>query len=187
MNTIYFWRVSEKPYGIFSQWYQVTGKTQFVGDDAIYSIPNVDNFVKKTQFLTRETFMMFCKAVLFIDGQTDDIKQQNLIVAEAILKEQNPRKIKSLGRKVAGFNQKIWDQYKYKIVVNGNYLQFNQIDSMKKLLVDTDNRQIAEASPYDKIWGIGLNPTQAQSGVKWCGKNLLGKALMEVREKLTEK
>ncbi len=75
---------------------------------------------------------------------------------------------------------------KFDIVVNGNMLKFSQNEELKNFLLSTNNKILAEASPYDKIWGIGIgqDDKDAYNIDKWKGENLLGKALMKVREEL---
>lgn len=70
------------------------------------------------------------------------------------------------------------------IVVLGNFLKFAQNENLRKWLIDTYDRQLVEALPYDRIWGIGISVRDAEMGKEWKGHNLLGKALMEVRKKL---
>ena len=123
-----------------------------------------------------EQYMMFHKACLFLDFAT----------SQKILSTNNPAEQKKLGREIKNFDQSIWDKEKFDIVVQGNYLKFSQNNNLKKILLDTDNLELAEASPYDNIWGIGLdeNNPLAWNKETWKGENLLGKALMEVRNKL---
>jgi ribA/ribD-fused uncharacterized protein len=98
----------------------------------------------------------------------------------------NPRTIKNLGRQVKNFDEKIWESYREMIVYNGNLCKFTQSPNLKGVLLETADSIIAEASPYDCIWGIGLSETDpaAKNQAKWRGLNLLGIALMKVRETL---
>ena len=98
----------------------------------------------------------------------------------------SPKQIKALGRKVRGFDQKVWDKFKYAIVLNGNWCKFSQNRNLREFLLSTGDSVLAEASPYDNIWGIRLsaNSLEAQDPMKWRGQNLLGFALMEVRDEL---
>lgn len=123
-----------------------------------------------------EQFMMEQKADLFGD---QEIRQQ-------ILDSHSPDQIKALGRKVRGFNQALWDQAKYSIVLNGNWCKFSQNRRLRDFLLSTGDSVLAEASPYDTIWGIGLSAESpdAQNPLNWRGQNLLGFALMEVRDEL---
>ncbi len=123
-----------------------------------------------------EQFMMEQKAELFGD---ETIRQQ-------VLESQTPKQMKALGRKVRGFDQTVWDQAKYSIVLNGNWCKFSQNRKMRDFLLSTGDSILAEASPYDGIWGIRLSADSpdAQAPGKWRGQNLLGFALMEVRDEL---
>ena len=100
-----------------------------------------------------------------------------------------PFEYKKLGRKVKGFDATIWDEKKLDIVVEGNKAKFGQNPDLKEFLLATDNAILVEASPYDKIWGIGMDIETALNGSveDWDGANLLGCALMEVRDWLNEK
>ena len=119
--------------------------------------------------------MMASKARVFNDEQT----------LQLILKENSPHKIKRLGRTVQQFQKLTWDLVKYDIVVHGNHLKFEQNQNMKEILFSTGRHTIiAEASPLDSIWGIGISLKDATNGCEWKGENLLGKALMEVRDEL---
>ena len=128
------------------------------------------------QFTSAEQYMMYCKAMLFID----------LEMAQEILKTANPRKIKELGRQVRRFNEDTWYVYRWRFVYQGNKYKFTQNEELKKALFSTQGTTLVEASPYDKIWGIGLskdNP-KAQLRSTWDGKNLLGEILTELRVEL---
>ena len=91
-------------------------------------------------------------------------------------------------RKIRNFDGKVWDTKKYEIVVEGNKAKFSQNLELKEFLLSTADAILVEASPYDRIWGIGLYPGQAAKGTvdEWRGLNLLGCALMEVRDWLRE-
>ena len=95
-------------------------------------------------------------------------------------------KIKKLGREVKPFDQAKWDREKEAIVRRGNFLKFSQCKRLRRLLLNTSDRTLAEASPSDLIWGIGLDVEKAEKGASWRGENLLGKALMAVRELLRQ-
>ena len=97
--------------------------------------------------------------------------------------------LKALGRKVSGFDQHIWDERKFDIVVAGNLLKFRQNMTCQRFLIRTADKILVEASPYDRIWGIGLSEEDARlmDPSEWPGQNLLGKALMLVRERIFKK
>ena len=130
------------------------------------------------QYKTTEHWMMAEKARLFED-------QQHL---QAILQADTPEEAKQLGRKVKGFDQQVWMDHRFEIVVKGNLLKFSQNEHLKDFLVNTGNRILVEASPTDRIWGIGMQQDEPgiESPKKWNGLNLLGFALMEVRDELQE-
>ena len=100
--------------------------------------------------------------------------------------ESNPATCKALGKSAANFNQQLWDSCKEEIIYNANYAKFSQNPELKAALLATGDAIIAEASPFDKIWGIGLKAgdPDSQTPEKWKGENLLGKALMKVRKAL---
>lgn len=125
-------------------------------------------------FHSAEQYMMAQKAMLFQDKQT----------FERIMKADNPRQCKALGREVKGFDEKMWDAAKYKIVLDANYLKFTQNDKLRRFLLATGKDILVEASPYDKVWGIGMDEKSpdANNPALWIEKNMLGFALMEVRD-----
>lgn len=121
-----------------------------------------------------EQYMMNSKAKLF-----NDISSMM-----RILEEPHPRKQKALGKKVLNFDQKIWDEHKEKIVYDGNWAKFTQNKKLREMLLETGDKILVEASPYDTIWGIGISQDDPDRFFeeKWKGQNLLGKCLTKVRE-----
>ena len=142
----------------FSQWWLSTFKV----NDVIYK--------------TAEHWMMAKKAELFNDQE----------ILEKIIKCNSPAEAKKLGRKVRNYDDKIWLENRFEIVKQGNYHKFSQNPDLKTFLLNTNERVIVEASPVDPIWGIGMagDHTDASNPEKWKGLNLLGFALMEVRDEL---
>ncbi len=139
----------------FSQWWE----SPFVVDGVTYR--------------TAEHWMMAEKARLFNDhGRID-----------AILAAPSPGSAKALGREIENFDETAWHAAKFDIVVTGNYHKFSQHPNMQDFLLQTGDKVIVEASPVDRIWGIGLawDHADAQIPARWRGENLLGFALMEVR------
>ena len=65
------------------------------------------------------------------------------------------KEIKDLGRKVHNFDGTVWDKNKISIVLDGNLAKFSQNEKLKSMLLSTGDKILVEASPYDKIWGIG--------------------------------
>lgn len=125
------------------------------------------------KFPTAEHFMMYRKAMTFEDKKT----------AEKVLRARTPKEAKALGKKVKGFTNEYWDPIKESIVIHGSILKFNSNEVLKKKLLATGNKILVEASPYDKIWGIGIGEhhLDATNPNHWRGQNLLGKCLMEAR------
>ena len=135
-----------------------------------------DFYTTADSYLCMEQYMMASKAQLFGDEE----------IRKEILKCSDPKQIKTLGRKVRGFDQKVWDKFKYAIVLLGNWYKFSQNRELREFLLSTGDSVLVEASPYDNIWGIRLsaNSPEAKDPFKWRGQNLLGFALMEVRDEL---
>lgn len=106
-------------------------------------------------------------------------------IASQILTATSSGAQKKLGREIKDFNEAIWDAVKFGIVERGNYLKFSQNEKCKKVLLGTGERLLVEAAANDKIWGIGYTAADAKkvSREDW-GQNLLGKVLMNVREKI---
>ena len=94
----------------------------------------------------------------------------------AILASDDPREQKRLGRQVRHFDPALWQDECETIVLRGNLAKFSQIEEMRVALENTGNRRIAEASPHDKVWGIGLMASDLRAAfpTSWCGLNLLG-------------
>ena len=123
-----------------------------------------------------EQAMMAEKAILFNDKDT----------LFQIMTTSHPKTIQALGRQIKNFSQEVWDKNKYRIMVDLSYARFSQNQYLKDLLLDTGDKILVEASPIDKIWGIGLDGNEAKitPDTEWKGQNLLGKALTEVRNRL---
>lgn len=128
------------------------------------------------KYCCMEQFMMEQKAKLFEDEES----------RKQIMEAGQPHEIQKLGRKVKGFDQKLWDEAKHSIVLNGNWCKFSQNRDLRDFLLSTGDSILAEASPYDAIWGIRLSEDDpdAKNPFRWQGTNLLGFALMEVRDEL---
>ena len=162
LDYLFFWGHTQKQEGsidksCFSQWYP-----------AAFSKNGIN-------YPTAEHWMMAQKALLFDD---DEQYQQILLTP-------SPAKAKKCGRAVKNFDAKIWNMNAYDLVVRGNVCKFSQNEKLQHFLVNTKNAIIVEASPFDKIWGIGTKAHESDPS-KWRGTNLLGFALMEVRDLLKE-
>ena len=120
-----------------------------------------------------EQYMMAEKARVFGD---DDIRQKMLACND-------PKEIKALGRQVKNFDAETWRRVSLDVVVKGNLHKFRQNPELCQFLLDTGEKILVEASPYDTIWGIGMQESEAgvDNPENWKGTNFLGFALMEVR------
>lgn len=156
-SEIYFFRENGK-YGPFSNFYP----SKFI-----------ENGI---EFNCSEQYFMYYKCLEF-----DPLNKPLL---EAILNEKSPTKIKKLGRQVKNYDDKIWSEKRYQVMSNALKLKFTQNQEIKELLINTKEKILFEASPFDKIWGIGFDGKTAVNMINKTkfGKNLLGSALMEVRE-----
>jgi ribA/ribD-fused uncharacterized protein len=127
-------------------------------------------------YATAEHYMMAGKARLFGDHEA----------AERIVAAGHPRDAKTLGRGVRDFDQAAWEAARFEIVVRGNVAKFGQNPDLRDFLLGTANRVLVEASPRDRVWGIGMSARNehAENPEKWRGTNLLGFALMEARHRL---
>ncbi len=123
-----------------------------------------------------EQYMMYKKAMLFSDVNA----------AKGILEESDPAIHQKMGREIQGYNSDVWDKHKIGIVWYGNYLKFIQHQDLKQRLLATGNKVLAEASPYDLVWGVGYRASDDKilNSDHWKGQNLLGKVLMSVRAAL---
>ena len=142
----------------FSQWYE-----------ASFEIGGV-------RYSSAECFMMAEKARLFHDQET----------FRKIVSCSDPDIAKKLGRTVRNFDEAVWIQNRFEIVVRGNLAKFQQNEDMGEFLLGTRDHILVEASPVDSIWGIGLaeDDARSRSPERWLGLNLLGFALMKVRSVL---
>lgn len=161
---IFFWghqkSKSEVTKSCFSQW---------------YASPFTENGLV---FQTAEHYMMYQKAILF----------GNNLLATRILTCTTPAEAKRMGREVTGFVDAVWNARRFEIVVQANTLKFGQNPELLQFLLNTQERILVEASPVDKIWGIGMAADHPDIAApeKWSGLNLLGYALMTARHQLAE-
>ena len=143
-------------HGIYSNWYPV----------------EIDSAAGK--FANTEQLFMWCKAKFFKDDE----------ILSKILATSNPRDVKALGRLVKNYNDSEWDKVRFDYMVGVNNIKFSQHKYLLDQLLATGDKVIVEASPYDKVWGVGLleDDPLILDEKNWKGQNLLGKALMKVRE-----
>lgn len=132
--------------------------------------------VEGRRYATAEHWMMTQKALLFRDERT----------AAEIVAATSPKQAKELGRQVKGFEEATWGAEKYRIVLAGCLAKFGQNEPLKDFLLQTGSKVLVEASPVDRVWGVGLaaDDPAARNPLLWRGQNLLGFALMEARDRL---
>lgn len=132
----------------------------------------LDNIAYKTA----EHWMMSQKALLFNDFD----------IYKEVLASDDSGQVQMLGKRVKNFDLKRWENNSFRIVCEGNYHKFKQNECLANYLLSTSNSILVEASPIDRIWGIGLtsDDERATNPYLWRGSNLLGFALMEVRDQL---
>lgn len=161
---IFFWGHHKGKNGVskscFSQWYP-----------CLFSIDG-------QQYNCAEQYMMAQKANVFGDEE----------VMNQILAETDQMTIKRLGRWVKNYDDSVWTERRFQIVVEGNLAKFSQNEDLRHFLLSTGDKILVEASPKDTIWGIGFDEfaPEATNPALWNGENLLGFALMEVRDRLKE-
>lgn len=146
--------------GPFSQWF----RSDFVVDGK--------------KFCTAEQYMMYKKAIHFGDEE----------IAQKVMATCNPKIQKALGRKVKNFVAEEWNRVARQYVYEGNYAKFTQNPKLLKVLMETGDTVLVEASPYDTIWGIGMGADEASKTPpeKWKGTNWLGIEITRVRENLLQ-
>lgn len=154
-DMILFWQ----PDSIYSNWYPNT--------------PLVMPEYPTITFENSEAAFMFIKAKTFGDE----------IIAQLILKDQGPWNTKKLGRRINSYDEDKWAEVREDAMFAACYAKFSQNPKLKAQLLASGSKLLVEASPVDKIWGIGLAPNEpkARNVDTWQGLNLLGKILMEVR------
>lgn len=158
---IHFWHCENKPYGLLSNW-----------ADTPFLAPVGDKMVK---FYNSEQYFIYRKALLFDESKIPEI-----------LATKSPKQVKYIGKhKIKNFVERIWKENRKNVMKDAIRYKF-QNPELQELLLSTGNKIICEASPLDKIWGIGLGAKSpnANNPDKWKGLNLLGICLMEIRDEL---
>lgn len=136
-----------------------------------------------------EQFMMAQKAIMF-EGPAWSIigpsGNRELTTLGRIMTIMLPSEQKKLGRLVKNFDVTRWNEVAKSIVYKGNYAKFSQNPNFKKAIFETTGTTLVEASPLDKIWGIGLSEEdeRAKDRSHWLGTNWLGEVLTQVRDDL---
>ena len=165
----FFGYEGESPYVCFQQWFPspFTAPLESLGDKG-------RNAGDVFEFPTTEHYMMYRKAMLMGDAE----------VAKKILDATHPSAAKRSGREVRDFDLDLWTKNADQVVEEGNWHKFRQNEDLREVLLGSGDREIVEASPDDKIWGIGFKSDEAEGKETEWGNNGLGKALMRVRERL---
>ncbi len=155
MEKIFFFH-EDGDHGYFSNWFPCS----FTVDGIVYQ--------------NTEQYFMAQKAAVFGDK----------VIFEKILNNPDPKECKRLGRAVSPFDSAIWDSKRYDIMKAGNRAKFAQNPDLREKLLDTGEAILAEASPFDGVWGIKLSAKEAarREPISWPGLNLLGRLLMELRD-----
>ena len=133
---------------------------------------------KEYEFHNSEQYFMFVKAKTFGDEE----------IAERIINEgKDPKVAKALGREVKNYNDKVWNEKRYEVMLEANYLKYTKCPKLQEALLGEryKGKGFVEGSPYDRIWGIGIHKDAASDDEStWKGQNLLGKVLDEVRDRI---
>lgn len=130
--------------------------------------------INNNQSITSEKFYMLMKAVAFHDYESITL----------ISNSTTPRDAKKLGRAVKNYDQKVWDEIKFSVMMSAIRLKVAIDEDFKDILRASENKILVEASPVDRIWGIGYHKNEALDNILDWGENLLGKALMNIRAEL---
>lgn len=149
--------------------------------DSVYFFQGIfSNFYRRTFkykgkfFFCSEQAFMYDKALTFVDP----------VSTEAILQARSPYMCKQLGRRVRNFDEDVWNKKKEQLMFDILVAKFNSHHDLKTALINTGDKMIYEASPYDKEWGIGISVSDAANGQSKNGLNKLGQTLVKVREHL---
>jgi hypothetical protein len=133
-----------------------------------------ENLATGEKYSCAEQYIMHSKANLFGDAET----------ARHIMLATKPRDMKALGRKVRGFKQDVWDNCIRVVAYDACFLKFSQNANLKSILLATGDSLLAECSPFDGVWGIGMSVSRALQNMDKWGTNILGETLMSVRSAL---
>ncbi len=142
----------------------------------------MSNFFKSK--FTDNTNNYICNEQYFMKKKQELFDKDNIVLANKILESNSPTEIKKFGRQVKNYNELVWDKERYEIMKTGLRLKFNQNQTIKQKLINTYPKNLYEASAYDAIWGTGYDAENTLKFQNKLGKNLLGKALEEIRQEL---
>ena len=103
-----------------------------------------------------------------------------------VLRADSPGEAKAIGREVRGYDDARWAAVRFDAVSRGCEAKLRQHEALGQYVLRTGDAVLVEASPRDRIWGIGMSASHpdATDPRKWRGENLLGFALMKARAAL---
>ena len=161
-------KITDKHIFFYVEWLSNFAKTKFTWIA----------FGETHEFFCTEQAFMWAKAKYFGDEE----------IAEKLLTEHdnNPMVCKQFGRLVKNYDDKMWNLVRYSFMLDVNMCKYQQDEKLKAKLLDPkfDGKTFVEASPTDRIWGIGLGEAcpDVDDETKWQGKNLLGKVITQCRK-----
>lgn len=136
---------------------------------------------------SNNTFSNFHGAEVLINGlvyptaehyfQAMKFAKTNPKYAEEIRKSATPLKAKKLGASRAYPIEKQWNEKRDGVMRTALFAKVLQYPQFKQALLETGDAELIEAAPRDYYWGEGAKKT---------GKNMLGKLLMELRDRIKE-
>jgi len=153
-----------------------------------YNLKNKFDYMSnfyKTNFTDKDGIKYICSEQYFIYHKCKTFDPNNHILLQTILTEKSATKIKKCGRQLQNYDDTIWKDKRYNIMLEALRLKFNQNEIIKQKLLETKPKTLYEASKNDKIWGIGFYDKDAIHNKSKFGKNLLGNALMVIRTELS--
>ena len=150
-----------------------------------YNLKNKFDYMSnfyKTNFTDKDGIQYICSEQYFMYHKCKTSDPTNNILLQTILEEKSATKIKKLGREVKNYNDTIWKEKRYNIMLDALRLKFNQNEIIKQKLLETKPKILYEVAKNDKIWGFGFYDRDAvHKNKREFGTNLLGKVLMEIR------
>lgn len=155
----------------------------YLSDFTAVVVVDAEGNTEEVMFRCNEQYFMYRKALLFKDFDS---------VTKILSPDLNPFEYKKLGRAVQNYKDSIWNEYRFEAMKDGLFLKFTKDKKLKRLLLNTGNKVLVETSPFDEIWGIKMGKRDRSGKInkdwldvyKWRGQNLLGFALMEVRDEI---
>ena len=147
----------------------------FFGELNAFSNFNLAKFsINGIEFHSSEQYIQYVKVMYFKDTST----------ATEILNTDTALQCKELSRAITNFTLNHWNADAKDQCYPGIEAKFLQNEEHMKLLLETGDKKIAEAS-YDNVWGTGI-PLQLSDCLKqkeWGQIGILGDILMDMRHK----